>query len=136
MSIAKKAVRGAAWTIATGLASRALGIVGTLVLTRFVAPGDYGQTDVAAVVVLTANQLSTIGMGQYVIAHPKSGRTAAFHATFYHLVLGLLAIGIVVLARASLGAFLNAPTMGQYVPGLALSCLIDRVGFMPTRILA
>jgi PST family polysaccharide transporter len=136
VSIAQRAVRGAAWTIATSLGSRALGIIGTLVLTRFVAPGDYGQTDVASVVVLTANQLSTIGMGQYVIAFPKAGRRAAFHATFYHLLLGLFAIGAVVLLRNPLGVFLNAPSIGLYVPGLALACIVDRIAFMPTRILS
>ena len=78
MSLVKQTVRGALWTITAGMGSRAIGLVGTLVLTHFIAPADYGEVAVAAVLVLTANQLSTVGLGQFIVSRPDAGRGAAF----------------------------------------------------------
>jgi len=61
VSLVRDSVRGALWTISSGVASRGVGMLGTLVITRFVAPGEYGEVMVAAVLGMTANQLSTIG---------------------------------------------------------------------------
>jgi len=38
-----KAVRGAAWNMVTGVGSRVVGMIGTLLLTRFIAPGEMGE---------------------------------------------------------------------------------------------
>jgi lipopolysaccharide exporter len=135
VSIARKAVRGAAWTIATGIGSRALGLVGTLALTRFVAPDIYGEVSAASVITLLFNQFSTWGVGQYVIAKPKAGREIAWHATVVHVGVGAVALLLAVLLRTPLGPFFNAPTMGQYVPLFALSVMLDRLSFMPERVL-
>jgi len=135
VSIARTAVRGAAWTIATGLGSRALGLVGTLLIARFVAPDDYGEVSTASVYLLLVNQFTTLGVGQYVIARPNAGREAAFHATFFHLTIGVVALGGAYLLRGPLGVQFGTPTMGLYVPGLVISVLLDRVAFMPERIL-
>jgi PST family polysaccharide transporter len=135
-SAGTRAVRGAAWTILTGIASRGLGLVGTVVLTYYLARETIGEVSDASIVVLLANQFSTIGVGQYLIAKPKLGRNVAWHATVFHLVLGVIAIGACVLFQSSLAVWMKAPTLAMYVPGLAVSMLIDRVSFVPERILA
>ncbi len=135
MSLARTAVRGAAWTIATGIGSRALGLIGTLVVTRFIAPDVYGEVSAASVYTLLVSQFATVGVGQYVIARPTAGRDVAFHATVIHLVLGVIALAICYQLRWVLGPSFGAPKMGAYVPGLVLSVLLDRVTFMPERIL-
>ena len=81
-------------------------------------------------------QLSTVGVGQYVIAKPDAGRSVGWHATVFHMVLGVVAIGVVTAFRDGFGELLHAPAMARYVPGLALAALFDRVGFMPERLLA
>lgn len=131
----KRAVRGAAWTIASSVSTRALGLVGTLLLVRYLTPDEYGVASAAAVLVMTANQFSTLGVGWYIIAHPKSGRAAAFHATVIHLSLGLIALALVVAFSSRFGPWLDAPTLSRFVPGLALACLADRITFIPERVL-
>ena len=128
-------VRGALWTVASGMGSRAIGLVGTLVITRFIAPGEYGEVTVAAVLVMTANQFSTIGLGQYLVARPDAPRSAAFHATIFHFFLGLLALALLLACGGALAPLLDAPRMARFLPGLALSGLFDRVAFVPERIL-
>jgi len=134
-ALGRQAVRGALWTIAAGVATRAIGLVGTVLVTRFVAPDDYGEVTVAAVVVMTANQCSTIGFGQYLVARPDAPRSVAFHATLFHLTIGVLAVVAVLAFGGRLGALLDAPHLARFLPGLLASGFVDRVAYVPERVL-
>jgi len=117
------------------MGSRAIGLVGTLVVTRFITPADYGEVSVAAVLVMTANQLSTVGFGQYLVAKPDAPRSVAFHVTGYHLLLGVVALGVLLASGGALGPLLDAPRVARFLPGLVLSGFLDRVAFVPERIM-
>jgi PST family polysaccharide transporter len=117
------------------MGSRAIGLVGTLVVTRFITPADYGEVSVAAVLVMTANQVSTIGFGQYLIAKPDAPRSLAFHVTSFHVLLGVIALGVLLASGGVLGPALDAPRMARFLPGLVLSGLLDRAAYVPERIL-
>jgi len=136
LNLGRKTVLGALWTITTGMGSRALGLVGTLVVTRFLSPTDYGEVTVAAVLVMTANQFSTAGLGQFIVARPDAPRGAAFHATVFHVALGVAALVLLFVFGDRLGSAVDAPSMTRFLPGLALSMLFDRVAFVPERVLA
>ena len=131
-----RAVSGAAWTILTGIGARGLGLAGTVVLTYYLARDVIGEVSDAAIVTLLANQFSSIGLGQYLIAKPKAGRDVAWHAFVFHLGLGVLALGACLVFASPLGAWMKAPALVHYVPGLALSVLLDRVALVPERLLA
>lgn len=135
MSLVRDSVRGALWTISSGMGSRAIGLVGTLVITHFIAPAEYGEVMVAAVLGMTANQFSIIGWGQYLVAHPGAPRSTAFHVTAFHVGLGVVALGVLLLLGRRLGLWFDAPGMARYLPGLALSVLLDRFAFVPERVL-
>jgi lipopolysaccharide exporter len=135
VTLVRDTVRGALWTISAGIGSRAIGLVGTLVVTRFVAPADYGEVTVAAVVVMTANQMSTIGFGQFLIARPDAPRSVAFHATVFHVTFGLVAAAAVLAFGGRFGPALDAPAMVRFLPGLVASGLLDRFSYVPERIL-
>jgi lipopolysaccharide exporter len=130
------AVRGAGWTILTGIGSRFVGLFGTLWLTYFLTPDIQGEVSDAFIVVLTAHQISTFGVQQYLVAGPEENRELAFHITVFHFVTGIVAFGLVILFRDHFGHLLHAPTMGQYVPGLALAMFIERVVTVPERLLS
>ena len=135
-SLASKAFGGAAWAIATGGGARALGLVGTLALTYFVARDELGEVSDAAVAVVLANQFSTAGLGQYYVARPTAGRDVAWHATVVHLALGVVAVAALFALEGRLAVWMRAPGLGRFLPGLALSGLIERAAFMPERVLA
>lgn len=136
MALSSKTVIGAIWTIGGSIGSRIITLVGTLVMTRFLTPAIMGEVGVASVLVLSASNFSSFGLGQYVVNKPKVGRNVVFHATFYWLVLGLIAFGLLMLLREPLAPFFDAPTMVHYLPGLGVAMLMDRVAYMPERILA
>ncbi len=136
MTLRRDTVRSALWTISSGVGSRGIGLIGTLVITRFVAPAEYGEVAVAAVLAMTANQLSTLGFGQYLVAVHDAGRSVAFHVTVMHVALGVLAL----LGLLELGPYLAGPLdavgMTRFLPGFVLAAFFDRVAFVPERILA
>ncbi len=129
------AARGAAWTIGSSLLSRGLSLVGTLLLIRFVVPDDYGEVSAATVVVGTINQITTLGVGIYVITNRNATREDLFHATFIHAGLGIIAFFALLVLGKPLSPLFDTPHMYLYVPGLALSALVDRITFMPERVL-
>lgn len=134
-SLADKTVKGAAWTIAASIGSRGFGLVGTLVLTHFVAPDDYGEVTIAAVLALTANQLSSVGVGQFLVAKKDSDEVDAFHALVVHLVLGVVALSVLWVSGTTLAQLLSAPGAPRFLPGLLAATFIDRIGFVPERLL-
>ncbi len=135
VALAQRAVLGALWNITTGVGARALTLIGTLLLTRYLAPSEYGEVMIASVVVLSAHMLASAGLGQYVVSKPAAGREVTFHATVLFTGLGLVALGLVIALGRPICAFFGAPSAARYLPGLALGTLIDRLVFLPDRIL-
>ena len=134
-ALSRRATLGAVWTISTSVGSRTVGLVGTLLLTKFIAPDVYGEVSLAAVIIQTAHAVSSCGLSQYIVSRPREGRAATFHATFYFTLLGVIALGLAALLREPIGALIGAPGMARYLPGLAVAGLLERVGTVQDRIL-
>jgi len=137
MSLAHKAARGALWTVISSMGGRAIGVFGTLVMTRFLAPDQIGEVSDATIIVMTANWLTIWGFGQYSVVRGR-GRDAVevtFHATVAYIVLGVLSLGLVALLGGRLAPFFDAPRAAAYVPGMALAIFLRRLTAMPERVL-
>jgi lipopolysaccharide exporter len=135
VTLVRDTARGALFTISAGTATRGIGLIGTLLVTRFITPGEYGEVMVAAVLAATASQLSTFGFGQYLVATPDAGRAIAFHATVFHVLLGGVALALLLAVVPGLARMLDVPGLGRLLPGLALAALLERISFVPERIL-
>jgi lipopolysaccharide exporter len=129
-----KAVRGIAWTVATGLGTRVLQMVGTLALTHFVNTEAVGEATAAAILAMTAHSLTTLGIPHYLVSR-KTDRAAAWHATLVFIVSGLLAFAVALLFQGPFGRLLKAPGLGSYLPLLILSTLLWRIANLPERLL-
>ncbi|MEP7311019.1 MAG: oligosaccharide flippase family protein [Pseudomonadota bacterium] len=134
MSIARTAARGVAWNMVLGVGSRVLQLVGTLVLTRFIAPDAYGEVLAASIAVVTAGTLTSFAFGQYLIAN-RANAQVAFQAMVLHVALGIGAMAMVVALRNPLGGWLGTPGMAAFIPGFALAQMLDRIRYVPERIL-
>ena len=132
--LVRTAARGALWTVLTSSTARVVGLTGTLLLTRFLGPEEYGEVSLAAIVMMSANTFSNCGLSQYLVSKPNAGRAAAFHATFYFTLLGLVAIAGALFLGGPLGTFIQAPGIGRFLPGLALAAVLERVGTIQDRI--
>jgi lipopolysaccharide exporter len=134
VSIEKKAARGVAWNMATSMGTRVLSLTGTLILTRFIAPADYGEVSAASVCVMSANVFVYFAFGQYVIAN-KAPADVAFQAAEVHFGLGIVAMAVVLGFQHSLGIMLGAPGMSRFILGYAIAGLIERARAVPQAIL-
>src|SRR5215468_3423735 len=99
MSLARKAARGAMWTVMSSIGGRAIGAVGPLVMTRFLHPDQIGEVSDATVIAMTANWLTIWGFGQYTVVKGRGDDTVevTWHATVFYVVLGVVSIGLVAL---------------------------------------
>jgi O-antigen/teichoic acid export membrane protein len=135
MSVVRAAASGAFWSIGIGVGARVVGLVGTLAITHYLSPEVLGEVAAATILAMTASWLSHWGFNQYVIVKGSESSDGVFHATVLHLLLGLVAIGIVLLLADRFTSFLNAPNLGEYLPGMALVVIIKRFGSIPDKLL-
>lgn len=115
--------------------ARGVGLVGTVILTRFLDPHATGEVQIAVVLAVTANQVSNFGMGNYVASKPNEGPAAVFHVTVFNTALACVACLICLASRYPLSRAFGSAAAAQYVPYLLLSALIDRITIVPARIL-
>ena len=134
MSIAQQAARGVAWNIIFGVGSRLLQLLGTLVLTRFIAPEAYGAVLSASIAVITAGISTTFAFGQYLIAYRADARVA-FQAAVVHVSLGIATMGAIIAFRTPLADWLHTPEMALFIPGFAFAHMLDRLRYVPERLL-
>jgi len=137
MSLEHQAARGALWTVISSMGGRAVGVLGTLAMTRFLHPDVIGEVSDATILCMTANWVTIWGFGQYTVVRGRGRdeREVTWHATFAYVVLGALSIGLVALFGGRLAPLLDAPHAAVYVPGMALAVFIRRLAAMPERIL-
>ncbi|MFT3765983.1 MAG: oligosaccharide flippase family protein [Minicystis sp.] len=133
-SIVSRAVRGAFWMVLSGSGARVLGILGTLAVTRFLAPEEYGEVSLAALIIQIANLVTNGGISQYIAARPKAGREVIFHATFYYVVIGVVGLAATVLFGDWLGAWLHAPGIVKHLPAIAFASMLERVAVIQDRV--
>jgi PST family polysaccharide transporter len=131
-----KVAQSVSWNIFTGLGSRAIGLIGTLILTRFIAPDEYGVVSAATITVMTAVFLTNLQFGQYIIVKGYKAHGVAFHAAVTHVSLGWMAVAIAFLARDILGPWLGAPGMGRFMAGFVVASAVDAVSIVPEKIFA
>jgi lipopolysaccharide exporter len=136
LSTVATVARAVVWNAATGVGARLIGLVGTLVLARFISPQEYGEVAAAVICVVTASEFTNLQLGQYLIVNDGRERGVAFHVTCYHIALGLTALLAVFWARDLLGPFVGAPSMGRFVPGFVLASAMDRIAHAPEKLLA
>jgi lipopolysaccharide exporter len=137
MSLAESTARGAVWTIVTSIGGRAFGVLGTVAMTRFLAPEVVGDVSAATILVMTASWLTTWGFGPYVVVKGRGAdaQEIVWHATLAYVVLGLAVLVPMAFLGDVFAPLVNAENAARYIPGMALVYLLKRITAMPERIL-
>jgi PST family polysaccharide transporter len=134
-SLTARTVRGAAWTLSTSVSTRVIGLVGSLLLARYLVPDEYGEVTAAQIVTLTAFTVTSLGVGNYLLSNPGLGRVEVFHATCWFLSTGVVALGVVWAGAGAIGPHFDAPNLPRYMPLFVAAALCDRIEFLPERML-
>lgn len=137
LSVAHRAARGALWTVLSSVGGRAIGVLGTLVMTRFLHPDQIGEVSDATIITMTANWVTVWGFGQYAVVKGRGAdaREVTWHATVAYAGLGVISLGLVTLFGGRLTPFLHAPNAAAYIPGMAVAMYLRRLAAMPERVL-
>lgn len=134
-TVALKAFRGLFWMASTGLGSRIVSLISTLLLTRYVAPEDYGEVQNTFIVVWMVDLLTQLGLPQYIAGRADLTPKKIYHATLYFHLFGILGLGLCLVLARPLGPWFGAPNMPLYMPGFVLGVAFTRVATIPDRIL-
>jgi len=119
----------------TSLGVRAVGLLGTLLLARYLAPQEYGVVMAASIAATTASSVTTFGVGVHLVANAEMSRAETFHASCWFLATGFAACLATMALGGPLGRWLGAPGLVAFLPLLILSTLLERVVYVPERIL-
>jgi PST family polysaccharide transporter len=119
----------------TSVGARMVGLLGTLVLARYLAPQEYGVVMAASIAATTASSVTTFGVGVYLVANAELSRAETFHASCWFLATGVVASLATLALGGPLGRWSGAPGLTAFLPLLIASTLIERVVYVPERIL-
>jgi PST family polysaccharide transporter len=133
MSLRKTAAHGAAWNIALNLVARAAGLVGTLWMTRFIAPEIMGEVIAASALAFSGSWLTAWGFNRYLVVRGSRGREHVFHVTVLHLGTCTVALLLIYLLRVPLGRWFAAPNLAHYLPGMLLAVWLRRLASVPDK---
>jgi lipopolysaccharide exporter len=137
MSLAGKAARGAVWTILSSIGGRAIGVTGTLIITRYLDPDSVGDVGTAMILCLTVQWLTSLGFGQYVIVRGRDEAAAevVWHASIASLVLGLGGLGLLALGSVLVTPFLPTDDVSKFIPVLVIAIGMRRISAIPEKLL-
>jgi len=136
MSVVQKAASGIAWTILVSISSRAVGLASMLVVTRFLTPAEYGEVQVAAVLVFTTGVLTSFGLPNYMVAKAKASPQVHFAAALFYVLIGVVTLGGILLFQEPIAGALGDPAIQRFFPGLVLAGLLNRIAVPNLRALA
>lgn len=136
MSLGERATRGAIWNVGASTATRVVGLIGTLFMTRLLRPDVIGEVASAAVIAQTANWMSSWGFNQYMIVHGAKGDEQTYHAAVVNLACGTVGLCAIAATGACFAPLFHAPHLASYLPGFALAILVRRIGAVPDKVLA
>ncbi len=134
-AIAAKAFSGLFWMASTGLGSRLVSLLSTLLLTRYIAPEDYGEVQNTFVIVWMIDLLTQVGLPQYIASRADVTPKKIAHAVFYFHLFGVIGLTLCLFLARPLGPSLGTPNMHLYMPGFVVGTLLQRVAMIPDRLL-
>lgn len=139
MSLAEKTARSAIWMVLGKFVANLAGIVGTIVVINLLDKQDgtaeYGLATAAWLTVAVVSQVTTLGIGQFIVVKAKGRDDLAFHATVIHFTLGIVAMAAVYAFQDPIAHWIKAEGMGEFIPGLMVATMIDRLCLVPERVL-
>jgi PST family polysaccharide transporter len=106
-------------------------------MTHLIEPDVVGAVNDAMIIGLTANWMSIWGFNQYVIVKGRGDdeRDVTYHVLVAHIAMALVGLGLVAAFGGKLAPLFDAPQAARFVPGMALSMFIRRIGSTAEKVL-
>jgi lipopolysaccharide exporter len=114
-SVMSRTAYGTGWVIGWRLATRALGLISTLVLVRLLAPSDFGIVTLAMSFVSGLNQISELGTENAIIRADTHDRTLYDTGFTINVIRGTFVALMLLLLAVPASHFFHSPHFKQVV---------------------
>lgn len=133
--LTRRAVGNMAWVAWGSGATALLKLVVLVVLTRLLAPADFGLVSAALVVITFSLNFSQLGLGPALVQRPDLQPRHVSSAFYASIGLGVLVAAIVWLAAPLIAGFFRMEHLTPVVRALALVFPIAGLGTVPESLL-
>lgn len=130
------ALRGGRWVAIQSVGVQVLSVITTAILTRLLAPEDFGIIAVTTVLIGLFSLVNSFGINASVIRRPDLDDTVL--ATFFWLalMLGAAATGVLIIASVPLASSFGQTASAPFVAALAPVLLLSLVRSVPGAVLS
>jgi len=136
MNLAGKTIRGVLWSFSEHIGRRGINVVVTLVLTRFLAPEDFGLMGVMSSVLAIAGGLMDSGFRLALIRREDATQADYNTAFFSNIGLGVAAYAIVYAAAPTIAGFYDEPDIGVLTRAGGVVILINAFSVVQNAVLS
>ena len=134
-TLAKAAARGFAWLTLQSLATRAVQLLGQVMLARVLSPEDFGKIGLAYTIATFAGLVVNPGLDDVLVQRQRGLRLWATTGFWLGLSLGVIG-GVGMLAAAPLGvALYNEPELFGLIMVLAIAAPIGATSIIPVAVM-
>lgn len=134
-SLGRSAARGTLWLTGQKWATRISGLVTVAVLTRLVAPGDFGVVAAASSVTPFVLLLADLGFSTYLVQAERTDQRVLSTGFWFSITVGLLlTCGLIVVAPLIANAF-QIPDATPVLRAMAFSVLLVVLGAVPEALM-
>ncbi|QEO15034.1 lipopolysaccharide biosynthesis protein [Agromyces intestinalis] len=129
--LAGRAASGVAWGVAQKWVIRVTGFVTVAILTRLLAPADFGVVAIALSLLPLVQLLSDLGFSTYLVQADRPTARSYSTAFWFSAVVGIVLGGLLVLVAPLVGLVLDTPEVVPVIYGLAPAALLVTLGSVP-----
>lgn len=135
MGLSGKAATGVLWTTAQKWAIRIGGFVTIAVLSRLLAPSDFGVIAVATAVLPFLYMLADLGFGTYVVQAERADQRTLSTAFWYSAIAGGLLAGVLIVVAPFVGQLFRLPDVVPVLQALAPVVMLVALASVPMALL-
>ena len=133
--IGRSAAVGALWLTGQKWIVRLSGFVTVAILTRFIAPEEFGAVAAASAVTPFIMLLADLGLSTYIVQADDLDSRTLSTGFWFSALAGITLSGCMALAAPLLADAFNAPSSTNIMRGMALSVLLVVVATVPSALL-
>jgi len=136
MTLANRTLKGILWNFAEQIGRRGVNVVVTLLLTRFLAPEDFGLVAVMSSVIAVANGLMDSGFKQALIRMENAVQVDYNTAFFANLGLGFAAYTFIFVAAPTIAGFYGESNIAVMIRAGGIVILINAFSVVQNAVLS
>ncbi|MCJ7790053.1 MAG: lipopolysaccharide biosynthesis protein [Candidatus Atribacteria bacterium] len=123
--LSHKVTKGALWVTVSGICSRGLGIISSIILVRLLLPSDYGVMAIATAIVSMMQGLTTTGFGSAVIQKQEKPEEFLNTAWTFELVKYSMLFFIIFLLAPLFARFFKEPAATNILRVISFSLIFQ-----------